>query len=568
MNARTCVIVAAFILVASAPAPAENAARGVRVLQQHGVAPQPRSFDARESAALFVGVRKFRDDTTIEVPFAADDAVDLAYMFALDHRLRLVAPSRVVLALGGRPSKEESKRKLNELVREGAVVKSAETENIRVLLQQQAALATRNGILIVSIATHGFVRDGIPYILGSNSIFRFPNTAVPAPELFDIASKSDAPRSLFFIDACRERMSETERAAASRETAAPWISRMGRTNGQVVFYAAAAGGYAYDDDASGNGVFTKAVIDGLSCNAALVRNAVTVETLHTYVERSVRSWIRQHRNAAIRFATQVSLDGDSKNIPLATCGGPPPPPPPGDVARAKHEGAKVSAFGADGAPLWTRSAGAAVERISVEDLNGDGSHEVIVGTATSLEVFDRAGTLLWSSADGGKLRAFRTGPLLRRDGTQQLAALWDRRIDTYNAGGQRLSTFEFDGDLRQIEIDRPTSRHKWRIIASGSSTLLVLDSKGVLEWKATLHPESERIARVQVVQRDKHEREIRVSTNEGHVIHVDFDGSMLASSSHAVRLVKMSRRAKLKASTPTSPRQAHRARSSGASSRR
>ena len=147
----------------------------------------------------------------------------------------------------------------------------------------------RRSLLIVSIATHGFIKDGVPYILGSNSLFQYPETALPTPKLFDIASTAEARRSLFFIDACRERITGDARAGASPATAAPLISRMGRVNGQVVFAAAAAGGYAYDDD--GNGVFTKAVLEGLSCKAALVRGAVTAGTLDTFVERSVRAWI-------------------------------------------------------------------------------------------------------------------------------------------------------------------------------------------------------------------------------------------------------------------------------------
>jgi len=533
-------LVVAILVIASAWLSAQNDARGVRLLKPATAAPEPRSFDPRQSAGLFVGIRKFHDHSTIEVPYAVDDAVDLAYMFALERRVGLVTPSRVVLALSGRPQKEQSKRKLNELVREGASVKSAEAENIRVLLQQQAALATRDGMLIVSIASHGFVRDGIPYVLGSNSIARYPNTAVQATELLDIASKSDAPRSLFFIDTCRERMSADVRAGVSRQTAAPMISRMGRTSGQVAFFAAAAGGYAYDDD--GNGVFTKAVIEGLSCKASLVRNAVTVETLSAYVEHTVRSWIRQHRNPAVRFATQVNMDGDSKNIPLATCGGPPSPPQPGDVARATHEGAKVSAFGAGGGHLWTRDAGARVERIEVDDLDQDGSHEVVVGTATSIEVYDRGGTMLWSVREGASLHAFRVARSLRRDPTEQVTAVWERRIATYNAAGQRLATYDFTGDLREIDIDRPTSHHAWRIIASGPTTLLVLDSKAKPKWKATLRPKSEHIAHIDVVKRDKYQRDIRISTSEGHVICVDFDGNVRPNSSGAVRLVKTSSR--------------------------
>src|SRR6185369_6976792 len=127
------------------------------------------------------------------------------------------------------------------------------------------------------------------------------------------------------------------------------------------------------------------------------------------------------------------------------------------------------------------------------------------GTTTSIAVFDRGGTMLWSMNDGSKLRAFRIAPMLRRDPTRQIVAVWEGRIAIYNASGQRLSTYDFDGDLRRVDIDRPTSHHAWRIIASGPTTLVVLDSKAKQEWKATFRPETEHIARLNVVNRDKYQ---------------------------------------------------------------
>jgi hypothetical protein len=545
-------IVAAIVFVAVPRPPVPGTTRGVRLLQQPEP-PESRSFDPQQSAALFVGVRKFtRDENTLEVPYAADDAVDLAYMFALDRRIALVSPSRVVIALSGRPQKEESKRRLEALQQAGARVEKAGPSDILMLLQRQAALASRDGLLIVSVATHGFVRDGVPYILGSTSLFQYPETALPTPKLFDIASASGARRSLFFIDACRERLSEGARAGASAATAAPLISRMGPVNGQVVFYAAAAGGYAYDDD--GNGVFTKAVLEGLSCKAAFTRGAVTVETLRTFVERYVRTWIRQHHDPGIGAATQISTDGDSKNMPLCNCVGPPPPPPPGDVVRATHEGANVSAFGSDGGRLWSRAVSGDVSRVEVADLRGDGNHEVIVATNASIQVLDRAGANIWSANEYGKLDTFVIDHLLRHDPTLQITGVWnddrESHVSTYDASGGHLSTFSLHGRLQRIAIDRPTSRHNFRIIATGTdddagailgihqplATVLVIDTKGKLLWKGVLLPAEERVARFEVESHDRYSRDIALWTTDGNKIRVDFDGNVLVNSSHHVTL--------------------------------
>lgn len=520
-------------------------ARGVHLLS--APSPEPRIFDPAQSAAFFLGVRHFTNEDTLDVDYAADDAVDLAYAFALG-RVALVRPSRVVIALSGRPQKDESKKHLEELVRAGARVEKASPSDILMLLQRQAALAGREGMFILSIATHGFTRDGVPYILGSTSLFRYPETALPLPKLFEIVATSEAPRSLLLIDACRERITDDARAGASPDTAAPVIDRMKRIHGQVVLYAAAAGGYAYDGD--GNGVFTKAVLDGLHCQATPVRGTVTVKTLQQFVERTVRRWIRAHGKANVAAATQVSMDGDSGNMPLCTCAGPPPPPPPADVARATHDGSTVTAYAADGMPLWSRKLGERIARVEVADLHADGSHEVIVGAAHGIHVFDRAGTNTWSATAAMALHMFVIDHLLRHDPSLQIAVAWnDERvsrsvISTYNADGERLAAYNHHGRVQRVAIDRPTSRHNRRIIAIGTdensgapvAALLMLSNNAELLWKGVVVPATERLVGLDIANHDKYSREIILSTKAGETIHLDFDGTTLESSSGRLKL--------------------------------
>jgi hypothetical protein len=97
---------------------------------------------------------------------------------------------------------------------------------------------------------------------------------------------------------------------------------MGDVSGQVVFSAATAGEYAYDDEERGNGVFTAAVIDGLRCGATTdARGFVTVETLSAFVEERVLSWVQKHRDPEIRHATQLQFEGRAKMMPLSACAG-------------------------------------------------------------------------------------------------------------------------------------------------------------------------------------------------------------------------------------------------------
>jgi hypothetical protein len=236
----------------------------------------------------------------------------------------------VTLALSDEnPRKEISKRRLAELRRKGAIVVPPTVSQVLRLLNRQAGTVGANGIFIVAFATHGFSDDGDQYLLAGNSLFREPNTAIPAARVLDIVAKSSATRSLVLIDACRERVRRQRSSIPEPLSAAPLIQRMGLSAGQVVLYGAAAGQWAYDDDLRQNGVFTGAVLDSLRCRAAQDGNGlVTVNELSETVEKHVLTWIRINRDPSTRNATQANVDGAARAMPLAICSRRPPADPP------------------------------------------------------------------------------------------------------------------------------------------------------------------------------------------------------------------------------------------------
>lgn len=298
---------------------------------QRGVRPPDRvprakagAFDPRESAALFVGVRQFSKDSTLaDVRYAVDDAVDLAFVLSLEGRRPLVEPTRVLLALSGEPQKPESRERLAKLVAEGARTRRAEQADVINALEEQANAAGDNGMFIVAFATHGVSYDGTQYLLASTSVLRHRETAISENKIRDIASLSDAGRSLILVDACREQLTTDQRSGtADDRSAASLIEAMSGTIGQVVLSAAAAGQFAYDDNERRNGVFTAAVIDGIRCGAPTdPQGLVTVETLAAFVEQQVRTWIRKHRDRSIASATQMAYAGGARSMPLAACRG-------------------------------------------------------------------------------------------------------------------------------------------------------------------------------------------------------------------------------------------------------
>jgi hypothetical protein len=137
------------------------------------------------------------------VPYAVDDAVDLAYKFSLDQRSSLIPPQRVVLALAGKPRKEDSERKLRELRDAGARIENATSGDILHLLNEQVDRAGDTGFFVLALATHGFLdKNGDAYILGSTSAIGSMETSLRTATLLDIAM----PRARSFIDACRDRI--------------------------------------------------------------------------------------------------------------------------------------------------------------------------------------------------------------------------------------------------------------------------------------------------------------------------------------------------------------------------
>jgi hypothetical protein len=493
---------------------------------------QSAHFNRDESAGLFVGVKEFTHRDLMRVPYAADDAVDLAHLFVFDRHIRLVRADRVVLALSGDPVKESSRRKLEELLHAGAKLRRANQTNIVSLLRRQAAATGKDGILIVSLATHGFVRAGVPYVLGASSTVEHQQTVISIADVLDTASRS--ARSLVFIDACRERLSPATRSInRSPVTAAALLRRMGSTQGQAIFFAAAAGQVAYDDDVTRNGVFTHAVIDGLHCQAAKPRGTVTPLTLGTYVDGSVRKWIRDHRGRKIRSAIQLSIDGDARNMPLAQCWADCRDPAKLRIARVTTRGKTVVALKTDGTEAWRHDAGERVRKAFVEDVDADCSNDVIVATDTGVAVFDADGKRLWAVPEERRLRAIEAVDLFRNHAREVITLSGDgeSRLSIYSAEGDRISFFDWPERLDHLAVGRPTKQHAMKIVVTAGDIVMAFDPKRINEakpvWKGKIAP-APAIEKVEIADDDNDHRDDIVITTENGTLALDFKGKVIA----------------------------------------
>jgi hypothetical protein len=279
-------------------------------------------FDPASSRALFVGVSQFDDQRFAEVPFAVDDAVDLAHLFSVE--LQLVDPAHVVLCISGEPRKPDARERLRNLTGAGATRRPADQSEVYRQLSELGRSSESAGLFIVGVATHGFSELGVSYLVTSDSLRpRIQRTGIVVEEVFDDVARANAPRRLVLLDACRERLSgETRAGGADPESVASQalVDAIGDARGQVVLSASKLGGYSYDDHRRRNGVFTAAVLDGLRGGApANERNFVTARTLAGFVNNEVTNWVGENRprQALATAGIEIRFEGAADRMPLA-----------------------------------------------------------------------------------------------------------------------------------------------------------------------------------------------------------------------------------------------------------
>lgn len=242
---------------------------------------------SQESAGVFIGIEKFSYDFSLEnVRFAVNDAVDFAYALSIERGL--LPANRVLLLLAGEPG-EGSQERLEQLLASGARRESARQADIYSLVEEQSKLAGKGGILVISIATHGFSSGSDHLLLAEDSLFEY-RTGITAANLLQATQPGSGDRRILFVDACQTNLFATRsgpsepdiRSAMRKER----IGALATIPGYVVFSAASIGQYALSSGR--NGRFTGAILAGLHCQrSAQGREAETFQQLASFVREEV-----------------------------------------------------------------------------------------------------------------------------------------------------------------------------------------------------------------------------------------------------------------------------------------
>jgi uncharacterized caspase-like protein len=525
--------------------------RSVRLSAAAPPAEKLPPFNVDESAALFVGVNEFREPSVEPIRYTVDDAIALAYAFAFRGKASFVRPERIALAVSERPQKETSRHFLAKLRSAGAQVFDTKQETIAALLERQSRAAGKGGMLIVFFASHGFSSEGTPYVLASTSLMQQRETSLSTAHVLDVVARSAARRSLIFIDACRERVPGKRGADRKPVNAAPMLAQLNRAAGQVVFYAAGPGGFSYEDPSVGHGVFTHALLDGLSCAARTTRGVVTVESLAEHVEEKVLQWVKKHRDPHALKATQVSMDPATKLMPLAACSAPESP------VRVAIENNTLIAFGSQGAQLWRHTLAADIVDAQISDLDLDKVNDVVVGSGNDLIAFDAIGDALWTVHTAAPVRKLVIQNLYGVKHGRHVVALSgdDERshLTLVDKDGTELAIHSYPGRLVDVLIDRQAATHDPKILAvardhAGAIGLFAVKAPKLREplpvtgtlgagselWHGTVSPPTQRLDRLQVIDYDNDsKRDIALHTATGGTIYLNFEGHVLKRANGA-----------------------------------
>lgn len=319
---RACLFVtcASLCLTSAASTANQGQAREISVVPSD--VRRAEGFDASQSAGLFIGVTTFADPRLAEVPYAVDDAVDLAYLFAVE--LELIKPDKVTLAITGDPRKEASVKRLRALLGAGASQQTPNMTDIYRMLGDLPVETGPKGLFILSVATHGFSDQGTDFIVAADSRRRrIARTGIPVAEIFDDVSRARSPRRIVLIDACRERLSVETRAGGSdpdSKMGEGFAEAISKVEGQVVLSGSTLGGYSYDDHELKNGVFSAGIIDGLMGRATPNDEGfITPVGLAEYVNERVLRWVaanRPDRESGTK-GIESRLSGNAARMPLS-----------------------------------------------------------------------------------------------------------------------------------------------------------------------------------------------------------------------------------------------------------
>ncbi|MCF7947454.1 MAG: caspase family protein [Spirochaetia bacterium] len=228
---------------------------------------EPKHFPLPDMHILSVGVSTYRD-AAISLKSPSQDAQELA---------------EVIREIGDKLYDEVEVKTLID--QEGI------RESILGELEKISAQAVETDVVILFLAGHGFVEDGIYYFLPYDTdIIELAETAISVENLGSYVKKIPAKKIAVFLDTCQSgaAVKSLGRMAMSRSIDEErQIARLAKAQGIAVFSASAADEYAYEIPQLGNGIFTYSIIETLKTkrNEIAIKGNISLGKLLSSVQR-------------------------------------------------------------------------------------------------------------------------------------------------------------------------------------------------------------------------------------------------------------------------------------------
>ena len=243
--------------------------------------PPSESFKPQQQWAVVIGVDSYRDNRIPALACAEKDAREIANVF---HRKMGFKEDHIKVILG----------------------KEGTQQNIRSALGTWLARNTgKEDLVLIFYAGHGAPeidptknstkksQDGwakylVPHDAKADDLYA---TGIPMAEIATIFDRIEAERVIFISDACYSGAAGGRSSFALGGTRGVNVgdlpSELTKGKGRVILTAGGIGEPVFEDKASGHGLFTQYLLEGLSGKAANTQGDVTLAGLYNYVSGQV-----------------------------------------------------------------------------------------------------------------------------------------------------------------------------------------------------------------------------------------------------------------------------------------
>jgi formylglycine-generating enzyme required for sulfatase activity len=264
---------------------------------------------------LFVGIGAFDPGSNLgSLKYAPDDAIALAHLFALE--LQLIPAARTRVALGGLPRSKKGETQLAELKAAGAQLVGADKNALLTALRQIKADASQpDGLIVVSVATHGFEDGGGQYLMPSNGLREEPaTTGIPLNLVKQRLQEAATRKRILLLDACREAV---EGGTRGSETATAGLREsFAKAEGFAVLGSCSAKQLSWESDDLQQGVFTHHFLQALKggVGGSPSDGLIRLGDVAQWVAVETAKWAKANRNVAQEPWTEGEI---ARQIPLA-----------------------------------------------------------------------------------------------------------------------------------------------------------------------------------------------------------------------------------------------------------